>query len=88
MLQAAHLAEQDGADDALVAAALLHDVGHFTGAVTGQQLMAGTGNRDSVGGADWLARWFGPAKDPGATTPHFDHFRRLLVGLVRPGVKK
>jgi hypothetical protein len=29
-----------------------------------------------------------PAKDPGATTHHFDHFRRLLVGLVRPGVKK
>jgi hypothetical protein len=50
--------------------------------------MAGTGNRDSDGGADSLARWFGPAKDPGATTPHFDHFRRLLVGLVRAGVKK
>src|SRR4051812_42712772 len=30
MLQAAHLAEQDGAPDALVAAALLHDIGHFT----------------------------------------------------------
>jgi phosphonate degradation associated HDIG domain protein len=156
MLQAAHLAKQDGAEDALVAAALLHDVGHFTGAVTGQQLMAGTDNRHGEGGADWLARWFGPevtepvrlhvaakrylcavepgyartlspasdytlgvqggpmrgdelaaftaspyardacrlrrwddaAKDPGATTPQFDHFRRLLVGLVRPGVKK
>jgi phosphonate degradation associated HDIG domain protein len=31
MLQAAALAEADGADDVLVAAALLHDVGHFTG---------------------------------------------------------
>ena len=60
MLQAAHLAEQDGADDALVAAALLHDVGHFTGVVTGEQLMAGTDNRHSDSGADWLARWFGP----------------------------
>jgi phosphonate degradation associated HDIG domain protein len=30
MLQAAHLAEQDGAPDALVVAALLHDIGHFT----------------------------------------------------------
>lgn len=28
MLQAAALAEADGADDALIAAALLHDVGH------------------------------------------------------------
>jgi gamma-butyrobetaine dioxygenase len=60
MLQAAQLAERDGAGDALVAAALLHDVGHFTGAVSGQQLMRGTDNRHSHGGADWLARWFGP----------------------------
>ena len=60
MLQAARLAEQDGAGDALVAAALLHDVGHFTGAVSGHDLMAGTDNRHSHAGADWLARWFGP----------------------------
>lgn len=30
MLQSAALAEHDGADDDLVAAALLHDIGHFT----------------------------------------------------------
>ncbi len=30
MLQGAALAEQDGADDMLVTAALLHDIGHFT----------------------------------------------------------
>ncbi len=30
MLQGACLAESDGAEDALVAAALLHDIGHFT----------------------------------------------------------
>ena len=60
MLQAAHLAERDGAADALVAAALLHDVGHFTGTISGQQLMEGTDNRHSHGGADWLAQWFGP----------------------------
>jgi gamma-butyrobetaine dioxygenase len=60
MLQAARLAERDGADDALVAAALLHDVGHFTGVISGQQLMKGTDNRHSHSGADWLARWFGP----------------------------
>jgi gamma-butyrobetaine dioxygenase len=60
MLQAAALAERDGADDSLIAAALLHDVGHFTGTVSGQQLMAGTDNRHSDVGAGWLAQWFGP----------------------------
>ncbi|TQF03042.1 DUF971 domain-containing protein [Kitasatospora acidiphila] len=58
MLQAAALAQQAGAPDALVAAALLHDVGHFTSAVTGRQLMAGQDNRHSETGADWLAQWF------------------------------
>ncbi len=60
MLQAGALAERDGAAPALVAAALLHDVGHFTGTVTGRDLMAGTDNRHSEQGAAWLARWFGP----------------------------
>ncbi|HYK33010.1 MAG TPA: HD domain-containing protein, partial [Streptosporangiaceae bacterium] len=60
MLQAATLAQRDGAAPELVAAALLHDVGHFTGTVSGQQLMTGTDNRHSDVGADWLAQWFGP----------------------------
>jgi len=61
MLQAAALAEEAGAAPALVAAALLHDVGHFTGTVTGHDLMRGTDNRHSEQGANWLAQWFGPA---------------------------
>jgi gamma-butyrobetaine dioxygenase len=60
MLQTAALAERAGAPRALVAAALLHDVGHFTGTVTGRDLMAGQDNRHSEQGADWLAQWFGP----------------------------
>jgi gamma-butyrobetaine dioxygenase len=60
MLQTAALAERDGAGDALIAAALLHDVGHFTGTITGEELMQGTDNRHSDQGAAWLARWFGP----------------------------
>jgi gamma-butyrobetaine dioxygenase len=60
MLQAAALAEQAGAPPALIAAALLHDVGHFTGTVTGRDLMQGTDNRHSDQGASWLAQWFGP----------------------------
>jgi gamma-butyrobetaine dioxygenase len=59
MLQAAMLAERDGAADALVAAALLHDVGHFAEALTGPDLMAGTDTRHGEVGASWLAQWFG-----------------------------
>jgi gamma-butyrobetaine dioxygenase len=59
MLQAAALAERDGADGALIAAALLHDVGHFTGTVTGRDLMDGTDDRHSATGASWLSQWFG-----------------------------
>lgn len=58
MLQAAARAQAEAADDALVAAALLHDVGHFTGTVSGAELMQGTDNRHSHAGADWLAGWF------------------------------
>lgn len=58
MLQAAACAEAAGAPDALVAAALLHDVGHFTGEISGHELMQGTDNRHSHAGADWLAGWF------------------------------
>ncbi|WP_239516481.1 MULTISPECIES: phosphonate degradation HD-domain oxygenase [unclassified Streptomyces] len=61
MLQAGALAEAAGAPAHLVAAALLHDVGHFHGTVTGRDLMEdGLDNRHSHTGADWLARWFGP----------------------------
>jgi len=60
MLQAGMLAEQAGAPAPLIAAALLHDVGHFTGAVSGQDLMRGTDNKHSDQGAAWLAQWFGP----------------------------
>lgn len=60
MLQAGALAEAAGAPPHLVAAAMLHDVGHFAGEVTGQDLMDGTDNRHSHTGADLLARWFGP----------------------------
>ncbi|WP_082119440.1 2-trimethylaminoethylphosphonate dioxygenase [Saccharothrix sp. ST-888] len=58
MLQAGALAEAAGAPAHLVAAALLHDVGHFGG--SGLELMQGQDNRHSHTGADWLAQWFGP----------------------------
>ena len=71
MLQAAALAQQCGAPPALVAAALLHDVGHFTSAVSGHDLMRGTDNRHSDAGAvageqvgdhlDWVGGGHEPA---------------------------
>ncbi len=60
MLQAAALAQASGAPPALVAAALLHDVGHFTGPGTGHEPMRGRDNQHGAAGADWLAQWFGP----------------------------
>lgn len=60
MLQAAAAAERADAAPHLIAAALLHDTGHFQGTVTGRDLMKGRDNRHGDTGADWLARWFGP----------------------------
>ncbi|MFF3253560.1 TauD/TfdA family dioxygenase [Actinacidiphila glaucinigra] len=61
MLQAGARAEAAGAPPHLVAAALLHDIGHVEGeVVTGRDLMAGHDNRHSHTGADLLGRWFGP----------------------------
>jgi phosphonate degradation associated HDIG domain protein len=59
LLQAAALAEQDSARDALIAAALLHDVGHFAGTLSGHDLMRGRDTRHGEAGAAWLAQWFG-----------------------------
>jgi gamma-butyrobetaine dioxygenase len=67
LLQAGALAEAADAPPALVAAALLHDVGHLRGAdpavteLSGRELMAGSDNRHGHRGAAWLAQWFPPA---------------------------
>jgi gamma-butyrobetaine dioxygenase len=66
LLQAGALALAAGAAPALVAAALLHDVGHLRGAdavadgieSSGRELMAGTDNNHGERGAQWLAQWF------------------------------
>jgi gamma-butyrobetaine dioxygenase len=55
MLQAGDLAHRTGAPDALIAAALLHDVGH----IVGPESMT-TDAQHEVRGATYLARWFGP----------------------------
>ena len=66
LLQAGALAQAAGAPSALVAAALLHDVGHLRGAdaqadaivLSGRELMSGTDNNHGDRGAVWLAQWF------------------------------
>jgi gamma-butyrobetaine dioxygenase len=66
LLQAGARAQAAGAPSALVAAALLHDVGHLRGAdaqtddieLSGRELMAGTDNNHGDRGAVWLAQWF------------------------------
>ena len=73
LLQAGARADAAGAPPALVAAALLHDVGHLRGAdaevdaveLSGRQLMAGADNNHGDRGAVWLAHWFpAPVTDP------------------------
>jgi [1-hydroxy-2-(trimethylamino)ethyl]phosphonate dioxygenase len=56
-LQTAALAEAEGADDSLVVAALLHDIGHFLQPTDDS---FGYHKHDRSGG-DWLAQRFGPA---------------------------
>ncbi len=61
MLQAGALAERAGAVDALVAAALLHDVGHFEAIGHRQSVveqLEPIDFRHQDSGADWLAQWF------------------------------
>jgi len=54
MLQAGALAEAVGAEGALVAAALLHDIGHLLGEGEDEDL-------HGEAGANWLSQWFGDA---------------------------
>jgi phosphonate degradation associated HDIG domain protein len=60
-LQCAYLAEQSGATPELVAAALLHDVGHLLHGLPENVAERGIDGRHEEAGAEWLARHFGPA---------------------------
>lgn len=61
-LQCASLAAADGASDSVVAAALLHDIGHLLGAGAGEgERVPAVDHRHEDTGARHLRRWFGPA---------------------------
>src|SRR6187431_1962379 len=57
-LQAARLAEQDGAPPALVAAALLHDIGHLLAAAKHPDMGQDADDVHEKVGAGWLKRRF------------------------------
>jgi phosphonate degradation associated HDIG domain protein len=59
-LQCAWLAQADGASEALIAAALLHDYGHFFEGRGEAAEREGRDARHEVHGARRLKRWFGP----------------------------
>lgn len=58
MLQGAELAEQAGAADEIVAAALLHDIGHYTNEFPEDALEKGTDNLHEEAGARVLEAFF------------------------------
>lgn len=60
-LQCAHLAERSGADSELIAASLLHDVGHLLHGQSEDSAARGHDGRHEEGGAAWLRHEFGPA---------------------------
>ena len=60
-LQTAHLAEAANAPPTLVAAALLHDVGHLLHGLGEDAAERGIDGRHEAVGAAWVARHFGPA---------------------------
>lgn len=60
-LQAAEEAERQGASPALIVAALLHDVGHMVHDLGEAPAEDGIDDWHELLGAQWLARWFGPA---------------------------
>jgi len=58
MLQAAQLAERERAGDALIAAALLHDIGHYLGEFGEDYIARGIDNRHEDAGVEMLAPFF------------------------------
>jgi phosphonate degradation associated HDIG domain protein len=59
-LQAAHFAELEGERESVVAAALLHDIGHLIATVPDDIADWTIDARHEATGARWLGEWFGP----------------------------
>ncbi|MFG1783188.1 HD domain-containing protein [Rhodococcus oryzae] len=61
MLQTGRAARAAGAPATLVVAAVVHDVGHFSGGISGRDLMSGNDNHHDAVAAEWLSTWFDEA---------------------------
>jgi len=59
-LQAAHFAREESASEALVLAALLHDIGHLVADVPDELADWSSDTHHEESGARWLAQWFEP----------------------------
>lgn len=59
-LQGAWLAEQEGHDDAMIVAALLHDIGHMVHDFGDEPADKGIDDRHEELGHEWLKSYFGP----------------------------
>ena len=81
-IQCAALARRDGADEALIAAALLHDVGHLLDLAGGRAHSPGFDRRHEVTGADHLIVAF-PAAVTEPICGHVEAKRYLCA--VEPG---
>ncbi len=92
-LQAAALAEADGAPPATVLASLLHDVGHMVHQLGEDPAARGIDDRHEELGAKWLAEGFGPdvcepvrlhvAAKRFLCTTESDYFAKLSPDSVR-----
>src|SRR5262245_60075316 len=58
-LQTAHMAESSGATDHLIAAALLHDIGHLLYRLPEDVADRGIDTKHEMAGAAWLTKGFG-----------------------------
>ena len=58
MLQAAQCAEESGADETLIVAALLHDIGHYKSEIPETALAKGINNYHEEAGANFLEDYF------------------------------
>lgn len=82
ILQCGHLAREDGAADALIAAALMHDIGQFIDDAGNAAEQRGMDARHELTGAAYLAPWFPEAvTDP--VRLHVEAKRYLCA--VEPG---
>ncbi|MFO1536266.1 MAG: HD domain-containing protein [Actinomycetota bacterium] len=77
-IQCAALARADGADDALVVAALLHDVGHLLDLDRGGAYVPGVDRRHEVVGVEYLAAVF-PAEVADPVLLHVEAKRYLCA---------